>query len=250
VTSGGINLSRCVFGDKSGSHTMVLWGDSHAFMWFPAVNAVAKAAHWRLIAAMEFGCPVADVSVWNTLTHTAYGACDVFRSKMIASIRKMRPALVLMTEQFTAYAASGHGTNNTITTAQWQAALEKTIRLLHVNKVHRVVLGSTISTGGASPVQCLAAHPSAVQTCTVLDTAGQQAQRAAEVAAAKATSVPYVDVVPWLCASSVTPSACSPVISDATSGPMIVYYAAGHLTATYDLFLTGVLASALKPSMR
>lgn len=250
TTSGTIVLSKCVFGDRSGSHTMVLWGDSHAFMWFPAVDAVAKAAHWRLVAAMMFGCPVADVSVWNVLTDTAYAHCNLFRNRMIAAFNKMKPSLVILTESFTAYAASGHGANNTISVAQWQAALSKTLELLHAKGMRKVVLGSTIATGGVSPPECLAANPTAVQACTVSDTPNQASQRGAEQAAAKSASVPYVNVLPWLCSSSVTPPACSPVIGDPENGYKIVYYASGHLTETYDLFLSGVLAAALKPSMR
>ena len=46
------------------------------------------------------------------------------------------------------------------------------------------------------------------------------------------------------------PARVQSVIGDPTDGYRIVYYAAGHLTETYDLFLSGVLAAALKPSMR
>lgn len=54
----GVTLSpsKCVFEDTKGSKTMVLWGgDSHAFMWFPAVNAIAKAKHWKFVALIEYG---------------------------------------------------------------------------------------------------------------------------------------------------------------------------------------------------
>ena len=127
--------------------------------------------------------------------------------------------------------------------------LEKTIRLIHAKNMKKVVLGSTVSTGGASPDQCLAANAPAVQPCTISDTADQQSQRAAEAAAAQATSAHFVDVLPWLCSASVTPLACSPVIGDTANGYMIVYYAAGHLTETYALFLSGVLGVTLKPYM-
>ena len=75
------------------------------------------------------------------------------------------------------------------------------------------------------------------------------AERAAEVAAARAASTTYIDVLPWLCSTSVSPTACSAIIGDATNGYHVVYYSAGHITKTYDLFLTGVLRSALKRSM-
>ena len=37
-------VPACVFGDRSGSHTMVLYGDSHAGMWFDAIDDIATRA--------------------------------------------------------------------------------------------------------------------------------------------------------------------------------------------------------------
>lgn len=252
TTGTTLKPSNCVFGDPKGTKTMVLWGDSHAFMWFPAVNAVAKADHWRLIALLEYACPVADISVWNPVTRTPYTVCDVFRKNMIAAINKLNPSLVIMTEAFTSQAASGGGAFNTITVAQWQAALEKTLRSLHSSKMKKLVLGSTISTGDIAqthPAVCLADNVSHVQKCTISDSPSLQSQRSAEIAAAAATKTAYIDVLPWLCSSKVTPMQCSAVIGDKSSGYKVVYYSTGHMTETYSLFLTTVLNNALKPHM-
>jgi hypothetical protein len=244
-----IVLSKCVFGDRTGKHTMFLWGDSHAFMWFPALNAVAKSAHWRLVALMAYGCPVADVSVWDTLTNTGYGSCNAFRSWVIGVINRMKPSLVVVAEAFTGYAASGHGAPDTISPSQWETGLEKSLKLVHAKNVKKVVLGSTVS-GTTNPPQCLASNPTAVQSCTVMDTPDQQAQRSAEQAAAKAEKALYVNTLPWLCSTTATTQlACSPVIGDSTDGYFIVYYSTGHLTETYDLFLQGVLGGALRRDM-
>jgi len=245
-----IVVSKCVFGDTSGKHTMFLWGDSHAFMWFPALNAIATAARWKLVTLMAYGCPVADVSVWDNLTNTSYTACDSFRSTVIRIINKLKPTLVVVAEAFTSYAASGHGAPGTISTHQWKTGLERSLALVHAKGMKKVVLGSTVLGGTASPPQCLAANPTAVQSCTVMDTPDQQAQRAAEAAAAKADKALYVNTLPWLCSPTTTQPACSPVIGDSMNGYMIVYYSAGHLTETYDLFLQGVLGAALKRDMR
>jgi SGNH domain (fused to AT3 domains) len=242
--------SRCVFGDTKGKHTMFLWGDSHALMWFPALDAVAKAAHWKLVALMAYGCPVADVAVWDNLTRTVYGACDLFRARVVAIINRLKPQLVVVAEAFTGYAASGRGAPDTISPGQWRAGLEKSLRLIHARKMNKVVLGSTISGAVVSPPECLAANPTSVATCTVTDTPAQQAQRSAESTAAKVVKALYVNTLPWMCSTSVVPQECAPIISDATNGDMIVYYASGHLTETYDLFLQGVLAAALRHVMR
>ena len=245
VVAQTIVLKKCVFGDTTGKHTMFLWGDSHAFMWFPALNAVARAAHWKLVALMAYGCPVADVSVWDNLTNTGYGSCDVFRSWVIGVINRMKPSLVVVAESFTSYAASGHGAPGTISLSQWTAGLKKSLKLVHAKNMKKVVLGSTVS-GSTSPTQCLAANPTAVQSCTVMDTPDQQSQRAAEAAAAKAEKALYVNTLPWLCAPVTTQLACSPVIGDPKNGYFVVYYSTGHLTETYDLFLRGVLGAALR----
>jgi hypothetical protein len=242
--------SKCVFGDTTGKHTMFLWGDSHAFMWFPALDAVAKAANWKLVTLMAYGCPVADVAVWDTLTKTVYGECDHFRNRVVAIINKLRPQLVVVAEAFTSYAASAHGLPNTISTSQWGAGLEKTLKRIHAHGMKKVVLGSTISGTVSSPPECLAANPTSVAACTVTDTTAQQAQRSAESTAARAVKATYVNTLPWMCSTTVVPQACPPIVSDSTGGNMIVYYSTGHLTETYDLFLQGVLASALRHEMQ
>jgi hypothetical protein len=247
-----LNPSKCVFGDKKGRRTMVLWGDSHAFMWFPAVNAIAKSNHWRLIALLQYACPVATVSVWNPLTKAPYTSCDIFRKNMIKAINKLNPSLVVLSEAFTSQAANGGGAHNTITTAQWQAGLETTFKALHSSKMKKVLIGSTVSAGGQSdaiPPQCLAAEASSIQACTISDDAAQQAQRAAESNASKATRAHYINVLPWTCSSSTTPVSCSAIVGAPSGGYKIVYYSTGHITETYSLWLSTVLGAALKPIM-
>src|SRR6266700_3706088 len=42
----GVTLPACVYGDPRGTHTIVLFGDSHAEMWLPGFDAMARRAHW------------------------------------------------------------------------------------------------------------------------------------------------------------------------------------------------------------
>ncbi len=48
-TTNQVTVPSCVFGDPNGTRTVVLYGDSHALMWFKAMDEVATAAHWRLV---------------------------------------------------------------------------------------------------------------------------------------------------------------------------------------------------------
>ena len=148
-------LPSCTYGDVHGRKTMVLWGDSHAFMWFPAVDAIAKKDHWRLVAVFKYGCPVADITVWNVVVNAPYPSCTAFRANVIRRINKLNPALVVMSEDFATEGAA----KQAITTSEWTTALEKTFAQLKPN-VKKVLVGNTIASGPyAYPAACLATYP-------------------------------------------------------------------------------------------
>lgn len=229
-------MPKCLFGDTHGSRTMVLFGDSHAYMWFPALDAIAKAARWKLVLLVALGCPVADLAVWNVVTNQPNAGCPAFRAAMVTRIDKLNPSLVVMSEAFYALNAS----DQPITDAQFTAALKTTFKQLHSRAMKKVLLGDTFLLG-AFPDQCLAAFLTSIQKCSKQEVnATFTAQRASSQAAATSSNVPYVNVIPWTCSA-----VCTTVI-----GNMIVYYSGGHLSTTYVTYLSGVLRTALKHSMR
>jgi SGNH domain (fused to AT3 domains) len=231
--SGQDSEPACVFGDTHGTRTMVLFGDSHALMWFPALDAIAKAARWRLVALMNYGCPVADVTVWNVVSGGPDTGCPVFRQHMIKRIDRLDPALVIASETVYYLDAQDHP----ITDAEWTMALEKSLEALHARS--KVLIGESYLV--PEPLACLAANPNSIQTCSRSDaTAAFTSQLGADKAAAKAAKVAYVNELPWECSKT-----CTVVI-----GKMIAYNSSGHLSTTYVRYLTDVMRLALKPSMR
>ena len=57
---------------------MVIYGDSHAGMWFDALNVIAKEAHWRLVDLWKGGCPA------DSLT---YGYPQGWASRVLLGLR-------------------------------------------------------------------------------------------------------------------------------------------------------------------
>ena len=51
---------QCVYGDHNGAVTIVLFGDSHAAQWMPAINQVAIENSWKLIVPRRRRAPVSD----------------------------------------------------------------------------------------------------------------------------------------------------------------------------------------------
>jgi hypothetical protein len=225
----------CVFGDVHGRRTMVLFGDSHALMWFPALDAIAKAARWRLVALMSYGCPVANVTIWDVVTNAPDPACPLFRQHTLRRIDRLDPSLVVVSEGYYTLDAQ----HELITGAEWTTALETSLRALHGKHLRKVVIGQSFVL--PDPVACVAAHPSAIQLCSRPEaTTSFTAELAADRAATTATKVRYIDEVPWTCSAT-----CTVVI-----GTMIAYNSAGHLSTTYATYLTTVLGRALAPVLR
>jgi hypothetical protein len=232
--SDGDHEPACVFGDVHGSKTMVLYGDSHALMWFPALDAIATAARWRLVALMNYGCPVANVSVWDVFTNRPLFGCAGFRTHTIRRIKALDPSLVIVSEAFYSLDAQ----DKPITDAAWTKALASSLHALHGKRTRTTLIGQSYLL--PTPLACLAAYPNAIQTCSRKPATTFAGELLADRAAAKATSTAYVSELPWLCAAT-----CTAVV-----GGYIVYQSSGHLSTTYVDYLRDVLKLALRPSMR
>jgi hypothetical protein len=236
------SVPACVWGDRAGSHTLVLLGDSHARMWLPAFDAIGKRLHWKVVLLAKSNCPPPYTDFYNWVTRSAYPACDRWHSYTIGRINHTNPDLVVMSGSDEHPA---NGQNKPVTRADWAAALLKTLRMITSPKTTKVILGPTPQLGKVpyptmSAVECLAAHEEDVQACssrraTMLPYLYGDTDRAV----AKQAGVQYIDVFPWFCSS-----VCTAVI-----GNMVVYGRANHVTATYATYLSGALQAALQPAM-
>jgi hypothetical protein len=57
--------ANCTYGDKSSKRVIVLFGDSHAWMWLPAIVPFAMSKHFKVQLLTVAGCPVAEITfVW------------------------------------------------------------------------------------------------------------------------------------------------------------------------------------------
>ena len=233
----GTTLPSCVFGDPKGSKTMVLYGDSHAQMWLPGFNAMAKRMHWKLVLLSKAACPSVDLSFWNWPTNSPYPECNTFHQYATNRINKMDPAVVVFTSWWHGNGIVPNGYPPTL--AQWQAGLEQSINSITSPGTKKVVWGDIAYLAQTGP-DCLAAHETDVQACS---TPASQAvltdHEQVLKAAAQATGATYIATTPWLCTST-----CTAVI-----GKYEVYADSSHITSSYAGYLQGAIAEALQPMM-
>jgi SGNH domain (fused to AT3 domains) len=217
-------VPACVFGDRSGSLTMVLYGDSHAGMWFRALDDIATRAHWKLVVLTKGFCPAAPLSVHPAGVVGEWVACDQWHKSALARINQIDPALLVVSQA----SADGHYTPD-----QWRRGLEDLFTRVTAPRTVKLVLGNIPAT--SKDPDCVARHTDDVQACSRPRTSSETPYNNAERSAAAAQGARYIDVTPWFCATT-----CSAVI-----GPYNVYYIAHHVALDYSRFLEGVLAGSL-----
>jgi hypothetical protein len=225
-------IDACVFGDPASSTRVVLFGDSHASMWLPALSEIAQRRHWQVRFFGKPACPAVAITFWNQQAGRSATECDRFRAYAEGQIRAERPGLVLVSNE--SYDQKT-GPDETVTAGGWQSGLTRTLATLRDSGARVVVIGDSPVLSEAPP-ECLAAHPANIAACfTTRAVATRQVWIGADQAAARATGSGYVSVLPWLCGV-----VCTPVI-----GNVLVYRNRFDLTATYSRLMNGVLETAL-----
>ena len=236
---GCASVTQCVFGDATGTKTLVLFGDSHAEMWLSSIIPYAVSHQLKIVLLTTLGCPVAAVNVWLSAAQGYYTACTTSRARDVSLIVGLHPSAIVVSER-TAHLKSSPTAY--FTNAQWQAGLEKTLSQLKPSKATLIVIGD-ITVLDTPPPQCLAAYPSKVQKCANASPnprSVDQSHSNAQKAAAAKEGARFINPVPWLCART-----CSPVI-----GNMVAYWDGYHMSNTYATYLSKVMAGALGADLK
>ncbi len=79
--------SDCWFGDPGGSKTVALVGDSHAAVFFPPLNKIAKARGWRLVAYTKISCRFLDLPLISRELQREYTECETWRENVVALLQ-------------------------------------------------------------------------------------------------------------------------------------------------------------------
>jgi hypothetical protein len=229
----------CVFGDPASATTVVLFGDSHAAQWFPALDLIARRRHWRLVSLSKSSCSAADLPLWHDTLKRPYTECEAFHRSAIARIAALRPALVVIGSSFN-YRPAHPGADED---EQWKAAWDRTFAELTATGAEVAAIADTPYMGQSVP-ECLG-RPGNQEHATNCRRSLRSALRGPaqrRVFRAYATSGParIIDPVDWFCSD-----ACPAVVGDT-----LVYRDSNHMTTTYAQALAPVLAAALPDAHR
>ncbi|MGZ4180420.1 MAG: acyltransferase family protein [Solirubrobacteraceae bacterium] len=250
IVSNGCHLQHaetkskpCVYGDTNSRTLVVLFGDSHAATWFPALDLIGKHQHWRLVDFTKAGCPPALVNIIFTSGSTPYPQCTEWRRNAMAQISSLHPALVIVSwaryvEEPEARALPGVPTGYG---SVWLNGLAASFSFLRRSAKHVIFVSDTPTLKTWAP-SCVAGHLSHVQSCTTKrSTATLLASvKRQELALARSEGIDTIDPTSWFC----DPTTCPVIV-----GNILLYRDNAHMVPAWSRFIAPVLADSIVPTV-
>lgn len=217
VNYGETKSGYCTYGDKKSNRTLVLYGDSHAAQWFPALEQIALERGYKLISLTKSACPAVDAP------REDQGAfknvhCEKWRQNSIARIKSIHPDAVI-TSSFQYFTPpSGFPSKS----RWWDDGQRRLLSELRGSSNHLIYISDTPRPLRDIP-NCLASRDS--HTCDSTEKTRNVIINGFE----------KIDPTPWLCTSY------CPAIKDG----YVVYRDASHISVAASLALKPELEKAL-----
>ncbi|MBP6320106.1 MAG: acyltransferase [Rubrivivax sp.] len=238
-----VPAANCRLGE--GAATLLLFGDSHAAQWVPALLPAAAARGHAVLAWTKSSCPSADVTVWNPAARGPYRECDAWREAVFARLAEARPAFVVVANLDDAASefvdrATGVRLSGPAAAAAFDAGLQRTLQRLRAAGVPAVLLRDNpkprkdvlncLYRGGGAGAGAACDRPRA----EALPAEG------ADGRAARATGTPLWDLADAACG----PTACPALRTGADGRTLVVYRDDNHFGARFVVTLAPVLGRA------
>ena len=228
----------CFLGDVHARRLLIVYGDSHAVMWLPALISVAKSAHMKLLVLGKPYCPAANVVVASPpgigAAGSPYIACQDWHRWAIRVINRLSPSMLIVSQDST-YSAPGL---KGFTTLQWQNGLTNLFSQISDSHTEKIFLGNIPLLSQSGPT-CLSVHLDDVQACSRPTAHAYRHLDQAEYSVTSSLGIRYIDPTPWFCSK-----VCTAIV-----GSYCVYMDAYHVSATYAAYLHKALAQAIFTSV-
>jgi SGNH domain (fused to AT3 domains) len=217
VNNGETVSPDCTYGVTGSSKKIVLFGDSHAAQWFPALEKIALARGYELISLTKSACPGPAVKKVETGAYKN-ADCSAWRSNAIARIQKIQPEAVLVSGMQNYEVPKGYVDRAT----WWREGEVKTLSALKGSSQHIIYIADTPHPDRDIP-SCIAAGN--ISRCN-------GSEKALQIFS---TGYQQINPTPWLCDRE-----CPAVISET-----VVYRDASHLSVAMARQLSSSMDRAL-----
>jgi peptidoglycan/LPS O-acetylase OafA/YrhL len=218
VNNGETVSPECTYGERGAKRKIVLFGDSHAAQWFPAVERLANENNFELISLTKSACPGPAVEKVDSGEYKN-SDCFAWRDNSLERIAKLKPYAVIFSGFQHFLVPAGYSSRR----EWWQAGQKRTLSSLRGNTSHIVYITDT-------------PHPQQdIPACL----AGGVISECDDSKPSEPISIPGLKVVnptPWLCTDK-----CSSVING-----NVAYRDGSHISIAMSESLSQPLGQALK----
>jgi len=208
-----IHNSVCPQADLSSSRTIVVFGDSHAEMWLPALIPIAKVAGWKLIPIIKRAC-----LAYRWTSALELPSCPPWYTWAVGEVTALHPGVVVIGAQDVGGIA-------------WESDLRNTIRIFQSTGARVILLGD-LPFFPIAPTDCLLAPGATMRTCTF----PLSPNFVYSEAQAASFGVDYIADLAWFCYNQ----ECPMVV-----GHTITYSDVSHVSRPYASLLVAPLGKAL-----
>ncbi len=230
----------CPHGDPAADRTLVLYGDSHARMWIPAVDEIARDLGYRAYFLVKPHCTGSLVQPVIGGTRMPYVECQRFHEWFLDQVEELDPELTLVTT------SSPQGSAGVIIDGRWinshdgvlaevEAGFDRLFAALADREAPAVLLRD-VPRIKERPSECLARKGTDLGACSSAPQAFAEQLADVSVNSATRSGVPIIDPRPWICFDDTCPMVV---------GSTVAYRDVDHLTVTYVAELVGELQRAL-----
>ncbi|GAA4129858.1 SGNH hydrolase domain-containing protein [Nocardioides fonticola] len=226
------DAARCRFGPADARRTAVVFGDSYAMAYMPAVRAALDGRGYRIHQLTLQDCPAWAYDRTKS-DGSLYPECTAYRKWAIGTIRDLRPDLLILATSDKDAATLVSGATGAAQAAEVEAGVKATLDAVQGLAKRTVVLAPPPGTGNLTTCAGPGAAPS---ECVGQISSYWFATRDIEQRQATQHGDDYLDTQAWFCRGSSCP---------AFVGDTPVAYEGNHITYRYSTELGPVLAEAL-----
>jgi peptidoglycan/LPS O-acetylase OafA/YrhL len=228
--SGTTWVTPCVLGDRDAARMMAVVGDSHMGMWLPALDAIGKKKHLRVMPYVKTAC--APYEVRQRATNFPYADCEAFRKKTLAALEMTRPDVIIVTARGYLHMSEAGGRS---VEGQWSEGVAATLTRFK-NVTSNVVVLEDVPSRTERVDECLSTPSNMLDDCTSDLRSLESASNVVTARVASAHRARVVDVVPLVCELRACPAAVDGIA---------LYADTNHLTYSWVRALVEPLGRSL-----
>jgi hypothetical protein len=138
VNNGETQSPDCTYGEKGAKRKIVLFGDSHAAQWFPALEEIAGKENFELISLTKSACPGPAVLKVDSGEYKN-ADCFAWRENSFKRIEELKPYAVIFSGFQHFQIPNGYSSRR----EWWQEGQRKTFKALQGHARHIIYLTDT-----------------------------------------------------------------------------------------------------------